>query len=39
VVVFANVDGRVGFDVGDLHTGLILDRFSFDRYAGQAREI
>ena len=31
--VFANVDGLVGFEVGDLHTGLLLDRVQLDDYA------
>jgi hypothetical protein len=29
---FANVDGLVGFEVGDLQTGLILDRVVIDGY-------
>lgn len=32
-LVFANVDGLVGFEVADLHTGLILDRVQVDGYA------
>jgi DNA-binding beta-propeller fold protein YncE len=31
-LVFANVDGLVGFEVGDLQTGLILDRVAADGY-------
>ena len=31
-LVFANVDGLVGFEVGDLQTGLILDRVAVDGY-------
>jgi hypothetical protein len=34
-LAFANVDGLVGFEVGDLHTGLILDRVTLDDYAPQ----
>ena len=30
--VFANVDGLVGFEVGDLQTGLILDRVIIEGY-------
>lgn len=30
--VFANVDGLVGFEVGDLQTGLILDRVLIEGY-------
>ena len=30
--VFANVDGLVGFEVGDLQTGLILDRVVVEGY-------
>jgi DNA-binding beta-propeller fold protein YncE len=30
--VFANVDGLVGFEVGDLQTGLILDRVVIEGY-------
>jgi hypothetical protein len=31
-LVFANVDGLVGFEVGDLQTGLILDRVAAEGY-------
>jgi DNA-binding beta-propeller fold protein YncE len=31
-LAFANVDGLVGFEVGDLHTGLILDRVVVEGY-------
>src|SRR5262245_427071 len=31
-LVFSNVDGLVGFEVGDLQTGLILDRVAVDGY-------
>jgi len=31
-LVFANVDGLVGFEVGDLQTGLVLDRVAVDGY-------
>jgi hypothetical protein len=31
-LAFANVDGLVGFEVGDLQTGLILDRVTADGY-------
>jgi DNA-binding beta-propeller fold protein YncE len=31
-LAFANVDGLVGFEVGDLQTGLILDRVAADGY-------
>ena len=31
-LVFANVDGLVGFEVGDLQTGLILDRVAGEGY-------
>ena len=31
-LAFANVDGLVGFEVGDLQTGLILDRVAVDGY-------
>ena len=30
--VFANIDGLVGFEVGDLQTGLVLDRVVVDGY-------
>ena len=30
--MFANVDGLVGFEVGDLQTGLILDRVVIEGY-------
>ena len=33
--VFANVDGLVGFEVGDLQTGLILDRVIVEGYQMQ----
>ena len=40
-MAFANVDGLVGFEVGDLQTGLILDRVAADGYdkddAGEIR--
>ena len=32
-LVFANIDGLVGFEVGDLQTGLVLDRVQLDDYA------
>jgi len=32
-VAFANIDGLVGFEVGDLHTGLILDRVVVEGYS------
>jgi DNA-binding beta-propeller fold protein YncE len=35
-LVFANVDGLVGFEVGDLQTGLILDRVAVDGYDKEA---
>jgi DNA-binding beta-propeller fold protein YncE len=31
-LAFANVDGLVGFEVGDLQTGLVLDRVEADGY-------
>jgi len=31
-LVFANVDGLVGFEVGDLNTGLVLDRVMVEGY-------
>jgi hypothetical protein len=31
-LVFANVDGLVGFEVGDLRTGLVLDRVAADGF-------
>ena len=31
-LVFANIDGLVGFEVGDLHTGLVLDRVQVNGY-------
>jgi DNA-binding beta-propeller fold protein YncE len=31
-LAFANVDGLVGFEVGDLQTGLIIDRVAVDGY-------
>jgi len=34
-LVFANVDGLVGFEVADLHTGLLLDRVQLDDYAAE----
>jgi hypothetical protein len=34
-LVFANVDGLVGFEVADLQTGLILDRVQVDGYPSQ----
>lgn len=36
--VFANVDGLVGFEVGDLQTGLILDRVVVDGYQMEMAE-
>jgi DNA-binding beta-propeller fold protein YncE len=36
--VFANVDGLVGFEVGDLQTGLILDRVVVEGYQMDAAE-
>ncbi len=35
-LAFANVDGLVGFEVGDLQTGLILDRVAADGYDKEA---
>jgi DNA-binding beta-propeller fold protein YncE len=35
-LAFANVDGLVGFEVGDLQTGLILDRVAADGYDSEA---
>jgi DNA-binding beta-propeller fold protein YncE len=35
-LAFANVDGLVGFEVGDLQTGLILDRVAADGYEKDA---
>jgi hypothetical protein len=35
-LVFANVDGLVGFEVGDLQTGLILDSVAVDGYEKDA---
>ena len=35
-LAFANVDGLVGFEVGDLQTGLILDRVAVDGYDKEA---
>ena len=35
-LAFANVDGLVGFEVGDLHTGLILDRVVVEGYQMEA---
>jgi DNA-binding beta-propeller fold protein YncE len=40
-LAFANVDGLVGFEVGDLQTGLVLDRVAvngYDKDAGAAYE-
>ena len=31
-LVFANIDGLVGFEVGDLQTGLVLDRVQVNGY-------
>src|SRR5258708_9986465 len=31
-LAFANVDGLVGFEVGDLQTGLVLDRVAAEGY-------
>lgn len=36
--VFANVDGLVGFEVGDLQTGLILDRVVVEGYQMEMAE-
>jgi DNA-binding beta-propeller fold protein YncE len=36
--VFANVDGLVGFEVGDLQTGLILDRVVVEGYQMELAE-
>ena len=36
--VFANVDGLVGFEVGDLQTGLILDRVVVEGYQMEVAE-
>ena len=36
--VFANVDGLVGFEVADLHTGLVLDRVVVDGYQMDSAE-
>lgn len=35
-LAFANVDGLVGFEVGDLHTGLILDSVAVEGYDKEA---
>jgi DNA-binding beta-propeller fold protein YncE len=35
-LAFANVDGLVGFEVGDLQTGLILDRVAVEGYDKEA---
>jgi DNA-binding beta-propeller fold protein YncE len=35
-LAFANIDGLVGFEVGDLQTGLILDRVAADGYDPRA---
>jgi hypothetical protein len=35
-LAFANVDGLVGFEVGDLQTGLILDRVAAEGYDQRA---
>jgi DNA-binding beta-propeller fold protein YncE len=35
-MAFANVDGLVGFEVGDLQTGLILDRVAAEGYDKEA---
>jgi DNA-binding beta-propeller fold protein YncE len=35
-LAFVNVDGLVGFEVGDLQTGLILDRVTVDGYDKEA---
>ena len=35
-IAFANVDGLVGFEVGDLQTGLILDSVAVDGYEKSA---
>lgn len=35
---FANVDGLVGFEVADLHTGLVLDRVVVEGYQMEAAE-
>jgi len=35
-LAFTNVDGLVGFEVGDLQTGLILDRVAVDGYDKEA---
>ena len=35
-LAFANVDGLVGFEVGDLQTGLVLDRVAADGYDKEA---
>lgn len=35
-LAFANVDGLVGFEVGDLQTGLVLDRVPVDGYEKDA---
>ena len=37
-LAFANVDGLVGFEVGDLQTGLILDRVAVEGYDKAAAE-
>lgn len=37
-LAFANVDGLVGFEVGDLQTGLILDRVTATGYESTAAE-
>jgi len=35
-MVFANIDGLVGFEVADLETGLLLDRVQIDDYPPEA---
>jgi DNA-binding beta-propeller fold protein YncE len=35
-LAFANVDGLVGFEIGDLQTGLILDRVAVNGYDKEA---
>ncbi len=36
--VFANIDGLVGFEVGDLQTGLVLDRVVIEGYQMELAE-
>jgi DNA-binding beta-propeller fold protein YncE len=38
MMAFANVDGLVGFEVGDLLTGLVIERVQIDDYAPEQLE-